>query len=82
MQSSHNAKVFGDKEDPRRRIQETFGASAEPQKTALTWAADTLRKAGLDSQSSEVAAIACLRKSEPKLTLTTAAYLVSCVVHR
>jgi hypothetical protein len=82
MQSRINAKIFGDKEDPRRRIEELFGESADPQKTALTWAADTLREAGVDPLSSEAAVIACLRKAEPKLTLKTASYLVSRIVSR
>lgn len=83
MQSSFKAKIFGDKEDPRRRIDELFGdrsTSADPQKAALSWTADTLREAGIDPVSSEVAAIACLRRAEPKLTLKTASYLVSRVV--
>jgi len=77
MQSPILAKIFGDKEDPRRRLAELFPDAPNPEKYALAWAGDTLQAARIDPVASEIEAIRCLREAQPNLTLKTARYLVS-----
>lgn len=78
MQSELMGKIFGDKEDPRRRLQEIFGSdspSAGPPPAAREWAATVLAQAGIDPATAELAAIKCLRDAQPRLTLKAAVYL-------
>ncbi|UWX78357.1 hypothetical protein [Arthrobacter jinronghuae] len=81
VQSVRWARIFGDRVDPRVRIEEAFGGSAaNPQVAAGRWANETLKAKGLDPRAedgrSQIAAIAALRAAKPELTLKTVAYLV------
>lgn len=85
MQNGLAAKIFGDKEDPRQRLQSIFGGSspevgAGP--VALEWAKKTLHDAGVDPAGQKVAAIRRLRSAQPRLALKAAAYLVDDVSRR
>jgi hypothetical protein len=78
MQSEFLAKIFGDKEDPRRRLEDIFGGvapSAGPPPAARAWATTVLARAGIDPVSNDLAAITCLRRAQPRLTLRAATYL-------
>lgn len=79
MQSELAAKVFGDKEDPRQRLQSIFGGSSDlagPPSAAREWAKNVLDEAGVDPADHNVTAIRCLRTAQPRLTLKASAYLV------
>ncbi|MCC9204193.1 hypothetical protein [Arthrobacter sp. zg-Y769] len=81
VQSVRWARIFGDRVDPRVRIEEAFGGSAgDPQVAAGRWANETLKAKGLDPHATdwqaEITAIAALRAAKPELTLKTVAYLV------
>lgn len=89
MQSTRIAKIFGDKEDPRRRLATLFEgtpSSATPQLASRQWATAVLDDAGIDPHTvksrsgTKLEAIAALRKAEPRLTLKTARYLVDHLV--
>lgn len=80
MQSTWAAKIVGDREDPRRRLQVLFGGavpiSGQPPTPALIWARGILPlqdEPALDM----VAAIKYLRDAEPRLTLRAATFLAS-----
>lgn len=79
MQSELAAKIFGDKEDPRQRLQSIFGgalAVSGPPSGALEWAKDVLADAGVDPADHHASAIKQLRAAQSRLTLKAAAYLV------
>jgi hypothetical protein len=79
MQPEWVAKIVGDWEDPRRRLETLFGeppASSGPQPAARRWASDVLHQGNIDPDRQQAAAIRLLRKNEPRLTLKTATYLV------
>ena len=79
MQSDLSAIIFGDKEDPRCRLESIFGGrstSAGPPPAAREWAKNVLDAAGLDPAKSPIEAIKCLRMAHPRLTLGTAKYLM------
>lgn len=66
MQSELAAKIFGDKEDPRRRLESLFGgtsAAVGPPLAAREWARTVLREAGVNPTVSPVEAIACFRRA-------------------
>lgn len=78
MQSELAAKIFGDKEDPRRRLESIFGGPSDlsgPPPTAREWAKNVLHEAGVDPEGSHTSAVKCLRAAQPRLTLKAAAYL-------
>lgn len=78
MQSEMSARIFGDTEDPRRRLEAMFGGEAGeacPPPAAREWARRMLARAEIDPSVSETAAILCLRNAQPRLTLKAAAYL-------
>lgn len=81
MQSKLSAAVFGDKEDPRKRLAALFGgevpASGQPPESAMKWAADVLRQSDGSTAGDEVTAIRSLRKAEPRLTLKAASFLAT-----
>ncbi len=78
MQSTWAAKIFGDREDPRKRLQVLFGgevpAAGQPPAPALTWARSVV-PADVAAAHDTVAATAYLRKAEPRLTLRAAGFL-------
>ncbi|TFD52953.1 hypothetical protein E3T55_05965 [Cryobacterium frigoriphilum] len=79
MQSKFLAKIFGDRVDPRLRLEKIFGeksTAAGPPPSARAWAVATLELAGIDPAVAEVRAIKCLLDAEPRLTLRPAGYLV------
>lgn len=85
MQSELSAKIFGDKEDPRRRLEDIFGGvstSAGPSPIAREWATNVLHEAEVDPTETPVVAIKCLRQAQPRLTLKAAAYLAKHVAQR
>ena len=85
MQSEFSAKIFGDKEDPRRRWESIFGAlstSAGPPPAAREWARKILDAAGLDPAESPIEAIKCLRIAQPRLTPRAANYLANDATQR
>ncbi|MDW4571634.1 hypothetical protein R8Z57_02460 [Microbacterium sp. M3] len=78
MQSEWAAKIFGDRVDPRKRLQAVFGgtvpSSGQPPETALSWARGVL--AGAPSAAGDVVgATRELRRAEPRLTLKAATFL-------
>lgn len=79
MQSRLNALVFGDHEDPRRRLAELFGgdipASGQPPEPALAWAVELLRGEEGRGVTTELEAIGLLRDAEPRLGLKPATFL-------
>lgn len=78
MQSTWAAKIFGDREDPRRRLQILFGgeipAGGQPPAPALTWARGVV-PVDVAATKDTVAATAYLRDAEPRLTLRAATFL-------
>ena len=79
MQSEFLAKLFGDKVDPRRRLETLFGdvsISTGPPPAAREWAARTLFESQIDPLAAELAAIKVLRDAQPRLTLRSAVFLV------
>jgi len=80
MQSTWAAKIFGDREDPRKRLQVLFGGTVpiggQPPVPALVWARDILRR-DITAAHDTLAATRCLREAEPRLTLRAAAFLAT-----
>ncbi|WP_066039245.1 hypothetical protein [Herbiconiux solani] len=78
MQSIWAAKIFGDKEDPRVRLQALFGgalpAAGQPSEPALAWAHEVLRTKNA-GPSDVVTDIRTLRKADSRLTLKAATFL-------
>lgn len=81
MQSTLAAKLFGDREDPRKRLQSLFGgdlsAAGQPPEPALVWARSMLRGTQADSPRDVVIATSQLREAEPRLTLKAATFLAT-----
>jgi hypothetical protein len=80
MQSELAAKIFGDTEDPRRRLEAMFGGEsgeASPPPAAREWARRVLERADVDPGESELHAILALRRAQPRLTLRAATYLAA-----
>lgn len=87
MQSTLAAKLFGDHEDPRIRLQELFGGSLPesgcPPLPAVDWARAVFACAdgGADGRHDDsasidpAAAVGLLRTAEPRLTLRAAKFL-------
>jgi hypothetical protein len=86
MQSEWAAKVFGDREDPRRRLQAIFGGevptSAQPPAAALTWARDILARTSQTADRDVALVVGELRQAEPRLTLKAATFLAEHLVAR
>lgn len=84
MQSEWAAKVFGDREDPRRRLQSIFGgevpSSGQPPAAALKWATDLLASTHRTDARDVVLVVRELRGAEPRLTLKAATFLAEHVV--
>lgn len=80
MQSTWAANVFGDHEDPRKRLHVLFGGTmpsgGQPPETALNWALDVLGRDGALTQS-VVGSTRLLRRAEPRLTLKAATFLAT-----
>ena len=78
MQSNWAAKIFGDKEDPRVRLQVLFGGAipsgGQPPESALAWARDVLHRTG-STNADEVTRVRYLRKADERLTLKAATFL-------
>ena len=74
MQSSLSARIFGDREDPRARLQALFGGTVpkggKPPEAALHWA-----RSVLTAPTDTVTAVRQLRRAEPLLTLKAATFL-------
>lgn len=85
MQSVWAAKIFGDREDPRKRLEAVFGGplpeGGQPPRTALAWARNVLAGVGEDANDL-VAATKHLRQAEPQLTLRAATFLATHAVLR
>lgn len=86
MQSTWMAKLFGDREDPRRRLQLIFGGTSpgggQPPRAALEWAEKTVAMSGSDASPDVVRVVRDLRAAEPRLTLRAATFLAEHVVGR
>jgi hypothetical protein len=85
MQSEWAAKVFGDRGDPRAKLQSLFGGavpdSGQPPTPALVWAESVI--AGDASVNRDVVAVTrLLRRAEPRLTLKSASFLAAHLVKR
>lgn len=83
MQSTWAAKIFGDREDPRRRLQVIFGGEVptggQPPEPALVWARDVV-PADVTERGDVVAVTKHLREAEPRLTLRAATFLATHVI--
>lgn len=81
MQSTWAAKVMGDREDPRKRLQSLFGGGlptgGQPPEPSLVWARKVLADAHGGATLDAVAATAYLRRAEPRLTLRAATFLAA-----
>lgn len=78
MQSEFWAMVFGDRVDPRRRLEVMFGGvtpAGGPPPAAREWAAKVLNEAGIDPATSGLEAIKCLRSAHPRPNLRASVYL-------
>lgn len=79
MQSIWAAKIFGDKEDPRVRLQALFGGAlptaGQPPEPALAWAHEVLRRTADAGESNVVTDIRALRQADSHLTLKAATFL-------
>lgn len=86
MQSTWAAKIFGDREDPRKRLQSLFGgalpASGRPPEPALIWALEMLQGAQVQSSGDVMGATKRLREGEPRLTLKAASFLATHAISR
>ena len=84
MQSEWAAKVFGDREDPRKRLKSLFGGevppSGQPPQPALTWARDVLASTHQTDDLEVVRVVSALRMAEPRLTLKAATFLAEHVM--
>lgn len=78
MQRSWAAKIFGDKEDPRVRLQVLLGGTppsgGQPPESALLWATDVLRRTG-NTTADVMTQVRDLRDADPRLTLKAATFL-------
>ena len=79
MQSRWMAKVFGDREDPRVRLQTSFGGAlpsgGQPPQPAVDWAHEVLRRGGESGSPSVVTKVRELRRADARLTLKSATFL-------
>lgn len=79
MHRSRAAKIFGDKEDPRVRLQVLLGGTpppsgGQPPESALLWATDVLRRTG-NTTADVMTQVRDLRDADPRLTLKAATFL-------
>jgi hypothetical protein len=85
VQSALSASIFGDREDPRKRLVAIFGgelpSSGQPPAAALSWARNVLERSAHPDRSDQTAAIARLRAQEPRLTLRAAGFLAAHALH-
>jgi len=79
MQSTRMAKVFGDREDPRVRLQALFGGAlpsgGQPPQPAVVWAHEVLGRGGFAKSRDVVTKVRELRKADRRLTLKSATFL-------
>jgi hypothetical protein len=84
VQSALSASIFGDREDPRKRLIAIFGgelpSSGQPPTAALRWAQGVLERSAHSDRNDQVAATARLRSQEPRLTLRAASFLAAHVL--
>ncbi|WP_139179851.1 hypothetical protein [Curtobacterium sp. MCBA15_007] len=78
MQSTLAARIFGDKEDPRVRLQVLYGGalppSGQPPESAVTWARDVLWRSG-NTTADVLTKVGDLREADARLTLKAATFL-------
>jgi len=80
MQTITHAKLFGDREDPRRRLQDIFGGELRagvPPEAAVAWALSVLGDDAAEHAADPTEMIARLRRAERRLTLRASAFLVA-----
>jgi hypothetical protein len=86
MQATWSAKIFGDREDPRKRLQALFGgempAGGQPPRASLDWAVAELQRTEMSAGRDVVAATRYLRRAEPRLTLRAATFLATHAIER
>ena len=84
MQSTRMATIFGDKVDPRVRLDALFGGgvpeSGQPPQPAIDWARGVLR-ANSQGPDDVVATVRTLRRADPRLTLAAATFLATHLTH-
>lgn len=85
MQSEWAAKIFGDREDPRVRLQSLFGGevpgSGQPPEAALEWASLVLERVP-EERRDGMTVTRALREEEPRLTLKSAMFLADHALKR
>jgi len=85
VQSALSASIFGDREDPRKRLVAIFGgelpSSGQPPAAALEWARSVLERSGHPDCNDQTAATARLRAQERRLTLRAARFLAAHALH-
>lgn len=86
MQGTRAAKIFGDREDPRERLQSLFGgdlpSGGQPPEPSLVWAQSVLRDAQIDAAHDVVTATKHLREADSRLTLKAATFLATHTIRR
>jgi hypothetical protein len=84
MQSWSSALVFGNREDPRKRLAAIFGGavpqSGQPPVAALAWANELLDSEEGRDVKSEVQAVRLFRAKQPRLLLGPALFLAKHVL--
>jgi hypothetical protein len=79
MQSWWSALVFGNREDPRKRLAAMFGdevpSSGQPPAKALAWASELLESPKGRGVENEIAAARLFRSEQPRLLLGPALFL-------
>ncbi|KAB1654827.1 hypothetical protein F8O01_13100 [Pseudoclavibacter chungangensis] len=86
MQARWHAVLFGDREDPRLRLQELFGGklpdSGQPPAPALAWARRVLGCPNGAHVTDVAVATRLLREADPRLMLRPAVFLAEAAVRR
>ena len=84
MQSWWSALIFGDREDPRKRLAAMFGGkvpqSGQPPTAALAWANELLDSPEGHGVKDEVQAVRLFRSKQPRLLLGPALFLAKHVL--
>ncbi|MCC2321149.1 hypothetical protein [Cellulomonas xiejunii] len=86
MPSTWRARLFGDRQDPRRRLHALFGgpepAAGQPPVRATEWARGVLDGRGSGRPLDTTTVTRQLREAEPRLTLRAATFLAEHVTRR
>jgi hypothetical protein len=86
MQSWWSALIFGNREDPRKRLAAIFGGevpqSGQPPTAAVAWANDLLDSPAGRGVKTEVQAVRLFRSEQPRLLLGPALFLAKHVLRR